>query len=97
MPRMNQGLKTWTADEMAECLTISDALSAKLWRIVSEAETHTPLGGDGSPDRRGNPTVETPDGRLNETEDDKPRQFWKKLTEDEQDELNKAYAKYTEV
>lgn len=59
---MNPGLAHWTADEIAECLPISDNLSRKLWQFLKDAKNPTPLGGDGS-----NGTVEEPAGRLDST------------------------------
>lgn len=89
MPRSSSerpsSLQLWTADECAECLTVSPSLRAKLWEIVAEARNPTPLGGDGS----GN-TVETPDGRLSSENDDKIENFWSRLTEAEQEELRQA-------
>ena len=76
----------WTADTVAECLSgLTRELINKLWDFQNSAKVRTPMGGDGSPDSEGNPTVETPDGQLGEDEDDKPRQWWPRLTRDEQE------------
>lgn len=88
------GLHTWTADEIAECLgyqahlskTDADALYAKLWSFVSEATNPTPLGGDGS-----DGTVEYPDARRNPSNDDKPLHWWHRLTVGEQTAIQKAW------
>lgn len=93
MPKMNENLEYWTADEVAECLSVSSGLSAKLWGILSEATNKTPLGGDGSLDSEGRPTVEEPSGRLDEDNDDKAPHWWHKLTPEEQAEINAAYEK----
>jgi hypothetical protein len=78
----------WTADEVAECLKgLSAELCGKLWEFQTSAKVKTPMGGDGSPDSEGNPTVETPDGRLGEDEDDKPRQWWPRLTREEREQI----------
>lgn len=75
-------LEYWTADECAESLPISRALSGRLWSFLSEAENPTPLGGDGS-----NGTVEEPAGRLSLENDDKAGHWWGRLTASEQAEL----------
>ena len=85
---MPEGLKYWTADEVAECLSgIGPDLYRKLWEILNEAENPTPLGGDGS-----NGTVETPDGRLELDNDDKAGHWWAKLTPAEQTTIAASYA-----
>ena len=84
---MPDGLTYWTADEVAECLSgIGPALYGKLWDILNAAKNPTPLGGDGS-----NGTVETPDGRLDEDNDDKAPHWWAKLTPAEQTTIRDAY------
>lgn len=85
---MPDQLNYWTADEVAECLSVSSALYLKLWSILSAAENPTPLGGDGS-----NGTVETPDERLDEDNDDKAPHWWVKLNNNEQREVADAYRK----
>ena len=85
---MPERLKYWTADEVAECLSgIGPDLYRKLWNILAEAKNPTPLGGDGS-----NGTVETPDGRLDEDNDDKAPHWWGKLNETEQRAVADGYA-----
>lgn len=86
--KIPSGLRLWTADQCAECLPVSMELYSRLWRIVSEAKTPTPLGGDGS-----NGTVECPEDRLTGHNDDKAQNFWKLLTDQEQQELTSAYEK----
>jgi hypothetical protein len=84
---MPEGLKYWTADEVAECLSgIGPALYSRLWDILSAAKNPTPLGGDGS-----NGTVETPDGRLDLDNDDKAPHWWGELTPAEQTTIATAY------
>jgi hypothetical protein len=84
---MPGGLKYWTADEVAECLSgIGPDLYRKLWDILSDAKNPTPPGGDGS-----NGTVETPDGRLDFDNDDKAPHWWGKLTGAEQATILYAY------
>ena len=86
--QMPDGLTYWTADEVAECLSgIGPTLYSKLWDILNAAENPTPLGGDGS-----NGTVETPDGRLDEDNDDKAPHWWGSLTVAEQSAIASAYA-----
>ncbi len=93
MPKMNEGLEFWTADEVAECLNVSNALSVKLWDILSESKNPTPQGGDGSLDSRGRPTVEEPSGQWDSDNDDKAPHWWNKLTDVEQVEINDAFVK----
>lgn len=87
--KLPEGLEFWTADEVAECLDFEDPgreLYSKLWRILSEAENPTPLGGDGT-----DGTVETPDDRLDPDNDDKAPHWWDKLTEDERRRIVDAF------
>jgi len=81
-------LKLWTADECAECLPISRDLGRILYGFLDEASNPTPLGGDGS-----NGTVETPDGRLSEANDDKIVNLWGKLNKEQQLDLIEAAKK----
>jgi len=83
---MPDGLQYWTLDEVAECLPVGDELYRKLWKLLDDCTTITPIGGDGS-----NGTVEYPDARLGITEDDKARQWWNKITPDEQAKVCKAW------
>ena len=87
------GLEYLRADEIAECFELRllddkdrGALVTKLWRISSEAENPTPMGGDGSDD-----TCETPDGQLFLGNDDKAGVFWDKLEDFEQEAINDSY------
>jgi len=88
------GLKRWTADEVAECLPYQKHLSDKdsydlyteLWNFLSESKNSTPLGGDGS-----NGTVETPSERRNKDNDDKALHWWGKLSNVKQAALVEAY------
>ncbi len=86
--KIPNGLDYWTLDEIAECLPVGHDLYKKLWKLLDECEKTTPIGGDGT-----NGTVEYPDARYGTTEDDKPRQFWIKLTESEQQEIIDAWKK----
>ncbi len=84
--KMSEHLELWTADEVAECLPgIGNDLYDKLWGILGDAKSPTPLGGDGT-----NGTVEYPCGRQNPENDDKAPHWWNKLTEQEQAIINKA-------
>lgn len=91
--RIPAGLEYWTADEIAECLPFeahlpkpaADALARKLWGFL-ESDNPTPAGGDGS-----DGTVETPDGRRDLGNTDKPRAFWGQLTPAEQTAIATAY------
>jgi hypothetical protein len=84
---MPEGLKYWTADEVAECLSgIGPDLCSKLWDILSAAKNPTPLGGDGS-----NGTVEEPHERYDEDHDDKATHWWAELTAAEQTTIAAAY------
>jgi hypothetical protein len=84
---MPEGLKYWTADEVAECLSgIGPDLCSKLWDILSAAKNPTPLGGDGS-----NGTVEEPHERYDDDHDDQAPNWWGKLTTDEQTTIATAY------
>ena len=84
---MPEGLKYWTADEVAECLSgIGPDLYRKLWQILSDASNPTPLGGDGSEN-----TVETPDERLDLDNDDKAPHWWSELTPTDQQTIATAY------
>jgi len=72
-----------TADQIAETVDYhrwlqgDDArdLHSQLWCIQAECRLPTPLGGDGSAG-----TVETPDGRLNDENDDKTPHWWNRLS-----------------
>ena len=88
MKRIPSGLAHWTADEVAECLSVSDSLYRKLWQILGDAKNPTPAGGDGS-----DGTVETPCGRLDLRNDDKAKHWWKKLNDSERAEIATAFAK----
>lgn len=91
---MPKGLQYWTADEVAECLEYdryldkqaSDALYARLWNFLSEAENPTPPGGDGSEG-----TVEYPCGRQGLANDDKTHHWWGRLTDAERGAISQAY------
>jgi hypothetical protein len=88
---MPEALRYWTADEVAECLPLRDpdrTLYAKLWLIRVDAENPTPMGGDPG-ERPG--TVETPDGRIGDF-DDQGLGWWDKLLATEQAEVARAYA-----
>ena len=89
MAKLPDGLEYWTADEVAECLSVPDALYSRLWQLLSEAKRPTPLGGDGS-----GGTVETPDARLSLDNDDKMQFVWNKLTKRERIQLTVAYNKH---
>ncbi len=82
-----EGLEYWTADEVAECIPYQahlpadyphgwKGLYARLWAFLEEANNRTPIGGDGT-----GGTVETPDARLDTTNDDKTGHWWGRLTE----------------
>ncbi len=88
--KMDSGLTYWTLDEVAECLSISRNLSSKLWGFLNDCKNKTPQGGDPSinPDH-----VETPDGRLDSSNDDKLAHWWKNLSNEEKNEINEAYRK----
>ena len=89
MPKMPEGLEYWTLDEVAECLPgIGDSLYRKLWSLLEDCETTTPIGGDGT-----NGTVEYPDARHGTTEDDKASQWWPKLTAAEQARIVEGWEK----
>lgn len=87
----------WTADEVAECLPFrafltpqqGRELDAKLWGFVNDSKNPTPVGGDGS-----GGTVETPEERLDPANTDKVPHFWDKLSQNEQNAINKAVDKY---
>jgi hypothetical protein len=88
--KMPAGMEFWTADECAECLPISNALSGKLWGFLDEAKNPTPLGGDPG-EQPG--TVETPEERLDPDNDDKAPHWWDRLEKSEQQELVEAWEK----
>ena len=84
-------MKYWTADEVAECVDFHDpdhVIYNKLWSFLRDAKNPTPLGGDGS-----DGTVETPDGRLDERNDDKAPHWWGRLTESEQNSIFEGWKK----
>lgn len=82
-----------SADTVAECFSYqkymnksdADDLYCKLWQFVAEAENPTPLGGDGT-----NGTVETPEERLDPSNDDKTPHWWDRLSKEEQIAITKA-------
>ncbi len=94
--RIPEGLLSWTADQIAECLSYDkylpkdNGLYAKLWKILGDASNPTPLGGDGS-----NGTVQTPSERHDEEHDDKAPAFWSQLTHGEQKALLLAYREWS--
>ena len=87
MPKLPDEIDYWSADTVAECLSYGEhlpegeglVLSRRLWQLQAEAANPTPLGGDGS-----NGTVETPEDRLDLSNDDKPAHWWDKLTPPQQ-------------
>lgn len=90
---MPSALTYYTADEVAECVDYhkhltkerADALYRFLWKVISEAENPTPIGGDGS-----DGTVEYPEDRLSLENDDKTNHWWDRLDRDWQEALVKA-------
>ncbi len=91
MVPMPEGLKYWTADAVAECLSYGyyienpSSLYHKLWGFLDDADNPTPLGGDGE-----GGTVEEPSGLLGDN-DDKTPHWWGHLTAQEQQAIVKAY------
>lgn len=79
----------WTLDEAAEALSISNALSSKLWRLLQEIPKakRSKLGGDGT-----DGTVEVPGERF-PLGADKLSRHWSKLAKDEQEALTRAWVK----
>lgn len=86
-----EGLCYWTADQAAECLSLSAALYTRLWYGFVGKGDCKPLGGDGSPDRNGRRTTEEP--IVSVEYDDCMEKVWPKLTDAERDELEAAYLK----
>ena len=92
---MPELLTLMTADEVAECLSYHKHLTEeegttlyrKLYSFLSGASNPTPQGGDGS-----NGTVETPEDRLDSSNDDKSEHWWSRLSEREQQALTQAAA-----
>ena len=87
---MPSGLESWTADEVAECLSLryaedSNALYRKLYETLACATNPTPLGGDGE-----GGTVEEPAGRLGDYDDKAPK-WWRHLSTADQRAIAKAY------
>ena len=81
------GLAYWTADEIAECLSVSHDTYARLWQIVAECEkagTAMPLGSDGS-----NGTTQLP--IVADSYSNQPHAFWTALTPAQQHEIASAY------
>ena len=85
----------WTADEVAEVLYPyalpegeAKVLLNRLWEFVGDAKNPTPLGGDGT-----NGTVETPDGRMDPSNDDKAWAWWSKLTDKQRSGISRAIEK----
>ena len=93
-----EGLKYWTADEVAMCLdyceflgeAAGDRLHNRLWQFQYDAKNPTPVGGDGT-----DGTVETPEERMELDNDDKASHWWGRLTVEEQAALIKAEAVLT--
>jgi len=67
-------LELWTLDEVAECLSVPAVLYKKLWAMLADCKDKTPLGNDAN---------ETPDVRLDSTNDDKLLNAWSAFTDDE--------------
>ncbi len=91
----------WQGHEVAECIGYQKHLPAdygdgtderwatlyrKLWGFTNDALRPVPLGGDGSPDINGHPTVETPDEQRDYRidSDDNADTWWTHLTAVEQ-------------
>tara|TARA_R100001082_G_scaffold61442_1_gene34265 strand:- start:313 stop:618 length:306 start_codon:yes stop_codon:yes gene_type:complete len=91
--KMPYELVFWTLDEIAEALPYAKhlpdgqdyVLYARLYELRRAATNPTPLGGDGS-----NGTVETPEERLDLSNDDKTEHWWGKLTSQQQQALVSA-------
>lgn len=89
-------IEYWTADEVAECLSVRKfltpeqdrALYIKLWEFVNESKNPTPVGGDGT-----DGTVETPGERLSSKNTDKVPHWWGRLESHEQEAITKAVEK----
>ena len=84
------GLAYWTADQLAECLSVSHDTYVRLWEIVAECEkvgTAMPLGGDGSEG-----TTELP--IIADSYSNQPHAFWEALTIGQQEEIRDAYKNY---
>lgn len=81
----DDGLEYYSGDEVAETLSVSDALYKRLYEAIALAANPTPQGGDGS-----NGTVETPDAQLGDYDDQIPA-IWKYFTNEERQEINTAY------
>ena len=80
-----EGLKHWTADQIAECLDgIADDTYRALWQITAEAQDKKPLGGDGSDGTHEWPEVTTHHGN-------QPSVFWARLTEAQRENIVQAY------
>ncbi len=77
---MPVGLKYWTADEIAECLSVGRDLYVRLYEIRSEAKNPTPVW------------TQYPEDRLGLEFDDKTHHFWDQLTEAEQAIISEAFA-----
>ncbi len=91
MVEMNSSVNTFmTADEISECVDgITKETSRELWAVATECsmdKTAKPLGGDGS-----DGTTEEP--IHSEDYANQPKQFWPKLTEAAQANINDAYAR----
>ena len=89
MTSVPQGLEYWTADEIAECRSVSHDTYVRLWEIVAECEkngTAKPLGGDGS-----DGTTELP--IVADSYSNQPHSFWTALTPAQQQEIASAYDK----
>lgn len=79
---MHPELTYWLLTDVAECLSISRELSAKLWQFHAECLHPTNPG-------------ETPDTMLDvDDDDDKLGNWWHKLAPEEQVEINRAYDRY---
>ena len=65
-------LTHWTADEIAECLSVGRDLYVRLYEIKSEANNPTPVW------------TQYPEYRIGSEFDDKTPHFWTKLTTEEQ-------------
>ena len=91
MPKIHDGLKHWTPDEVAECLDgVSMPTYGRLWELTSELEKAgkaVPIGGDGS-----DGTIECPPEPDAYTSGKMPA-IWNKLTEEQQVELNNCMQK----
>lgn len=88
MVAMHEGLRSWTPDQVAECLSVGRDTYSTLWELLSNLIARgeaVPLGGDGS-----DGTIEYP-AEQDAYMSGKMGAVWHLLSVKQQEDINQAY------